>query len=271
MKNNLIKSLQLFGFDNNDYCDFSSTSAKAIAGKDILLCIWSIDGTKLLAISGQQGLTINRSADTIEISSKDTQGGYKSYLPGMKEWSIDNDGLYVPNDQSHSILSQAFESGDPVCIKVVDGKRKLGMFGGLACVTDYPIEAPYDDAVTYSLTLNGMGPLIDLQVDQIEPDTMPAGTAALETLTVVSVAGDSTGGTNVYVNPALTGGNKYFYKAGEAPLDYPGYKDVIESTSWNGTDEITGLTSGNQIMIIETDSSGHALKAGVATITTKTE
>ena len=259
MKNKVFKTLQLFGFDNNDYCNFTSSAAKAIAGKDILLCIWNLEGTQLLAISGQQGLTINRSADTIEISSKDTQGGWKSYLAGMKEWSIDNDGLFVPNDQSHSILSQAFNSGDPVCIKVVDGKRKVGMFGGLAVVTDYPIEAPYDDAVTYSITLSGMGELVDLSVDPVEPDTMPDGTAALEQLTVVSVAGATTGGTDIYVN-----------KTGVAPLSYPAYGETISTTEWDGSEELTGLTAGNQIMIIETDSSGKALKAGVAEITTKT-
>lgn len=267
MKKKEFNMLQLFGFDNNNYCDFTSTVAKAVAGKDILLCIWNMEGTDLLAISGQQGLTINRSADSIEITSKDTQGGYKSYLPGMKEWSIDNDGLYVPNDQSHRILSQVFESGDPVCIKVVDGKRKMGMFGGLACVTDYPIEAPYDDAVTYSLTLSGMGQLVDLQVDPASPDTMPDGTAAIEPLTVVSVAGSSAGASSVYVNPAKEGSDKYFYKTGAAPLAYPSYGEVISQTEWNGSSEISGLTAGNQIMIIETDSDGKALKAGVATIT----
>ena len=267
MKNKLFRALQLFAFDDNDYCNFTSSAAKAIAGKDILLCIWNLEGTQLLAISGQQGLTINRSADTIEISSKDTQGGWKSYLAGMKEWSIDNDGLFVPNDQSHSILSQAFNSGDPVCVKVVDGKRKVGMFGGLAVVTDYPIEAPYDDAVTYSITLSGMGELVDLSVDPVEPDTMPDGTAALEQLTVVSVAGATTGGTDIYVNPVKEGSDKYYYKTGVAPLSYPAYGEIISTTEWDGSEELTGLTAGNQIMIIETDSDGKALKAGVATIT----
>lgn len=271
MKNKLFRALQLFAFDNNDYCNFTSSAAKAMAGKDILLCIWNLEGTQLLAISGQQGLTINRSADTIEISSKDTQGGWKSYLAGMKEWSIDNDGLFVSNDQSHSILSQAFENGDLVCIKVVDGKRKVGMFGGLACVTDYPIEAPYDDAVTYSITLSGIGALIDLSVNAVTPDTMPDGTAALEPLTVVSVAGETIGGTNIYVNPALESENKYYYKTGAAPLVYPAYGELISATEWDGTTELTGLTAGNQIMIIEADSAGKALKAGVAEITTKTE
>ena len=116
--------LQRFNFDNNDYCDFTSTAAKAVAGKDILLCIFNAAGDQLLAISGQQGLTINRSADSIEITSKDTQGGWKSKIAGMKEWSIDNDGIYSLGDESHTELSRAFENGDPVCLKVVNGKQK---------------------------------------------------------------------------------------------------------------------------------------------------
>ena len=267
MNNKLFRALQLFAYDDNAYCDFTSTAAQAVAGKDILLCVFDSTGANLLAIAGQQGLTINRSADTIEITSKDTQGGWKSYLAGMKEWSIDNDGLFVLNDESHKILSQAFNSGDPVCIKVVDGKRKIGMFGGLAVVTDYPIEAPHDDAVTYSITLSGMGELIDLSLDPVSLDTMPDGTAAIEPLTVVSVAGSSTGASSVYVNPAKEGSDKYFYKTGAAPLAYPSYGEVISQTEWNGSSEISGLTAGNQIMIIETDSDGKALKAGVATIT----
>ena len=75
--------LQLFAFDSNNYCDFTSSAAKAVAGKDILLAVFNADGSSLLAISGQQGLTINRSADSIEVTSKDTQGGWKSKLAGF--------------------------------------------------------------------------------------------------------------------------------------------------------------------------------------------
>lgn len=177
---NVNMGLQLFaeGYDGGGYCEFDSATAKPIAGKDILLAVWSADGTKLLAISGQQGLTINRSADSIEITSKDTAGGWKSKIAGMKEWSIDNDGLYIPSDESHTTLSAAFDAGDPVCIKVYNGKAKKGMFGGLAVVTDYPIEAPYDDAVTYSITLEGMGALVDLLATPSETDTAPSGSTA---------------------------------------------------------------------------------------------
>lgn len=182
MKSYEFLKLQLFagGFDGNMYCDFNSSSAKAVAGKDILLAIYNADGSKLLAISGQQGLTINRSADSIEITSKDTAGGWKSKIAGMKEWSIDNDGLYVPGDESHSLLSTAFDNSDPVCIKIINGKTKKGMFGGLAVITDYPIEAPYDDAMTYSLSLEGMGALVDLLTNPVAPDTMPEGNKSTE-------------------------------------------------------------------------------------------
>ncbi|MDT2191077.1 phage major tail protein, TP901-1 family [Paenibacillus larvae] len=96
-------------FEDNLYCDFSGTATKAIAGKDILLAIFDKTGTKLLAIAGQKGLKINRSKDSIEITSKDTKGGWKSKIGGMKEWSVDNDGLYVMNDESHKALGEYFE------------------------------------------------------------------------------------------------------------------------------------------------------------------
>lgn len=160
-------------YDKNVYCDFSANAAKAMAGKDILLAIWNDDGTQILAVGGQRSLTINRSADTVEVTSKDTDGGWKSFISGMKEWSIDTDGIYVKDDESHKILSKAFDAGSPVCIKVYNNKLKKGMFGGLATITDYPIEAPYDDSVTYSMTFSGMGKLVDLSVEVPEIDTLP--------------------------------------------------------------------------------------------------
>ena len=110
----------------------------------------------------------------IEINSKSTEGGWKDSLAGMKEWSIDNDGLWVASDNAHKALATAFKTGNPVCVKVYNGKTNTGMFGGLAVITDYPIEAPYDDAVTYSITLTGKGALVDFSIDPPQTDTMPA-------------------------------------------------------------------------------------------------
>lgn len=159
-------------FEDNLYCDFGGVATKAVAGKDLLLAIFNSTGDKLLAVAGQQGLTINRSKDSIEVSAKDTVGGWKSYIGGLKEWSIDNDGLYVGSDESHKSLSQAFHDDELVCLKVINQKEQKSLFGGLAIVAEYPIEAPYDDAVTYSITLQGNGPLTDLSE---EDDTLMPG------------------------------------------------------------------------------------------------
>lgn len=135
---------------------------KAIAGKDILLSIWDTAGSTLLAIAGQQGLTINRDKDTFEVTSKDSDG-WKQFLSGMKEWSIDNDGIYVRDHNSHKQLKEIFDGDEPVLIKVTNQKTETDMFGGLAILSSYPIEAPYDDAVTYTASLTGTGALVDLE------------------------------------------------------------------------------------------------------------
>ena len=163
-------------FDNNVYCEFPEAVAKA--GKDILLCLFTSDGTKLLAIAGQQSLTINRSADTVETTSKDTKGGWKSQMAGMKEWSIDSDGAYVMGAESHKELQKYFESGDLMCIKIVDIKESKPRFGGLAVLTEYTLEAPFDDAMTYSCSIAGNGALVDLtalsEEDKKKVTAMPA-------------------------------------------------------------------------------------------------
>ena len=144
------------------------------------------------------------------------------------------------------------------------------MFGGLAVITDYPIEAPYDDAMTYSLTLEGMGALVDLSADPVSPDTMPDSVSSIEPLTVVSVEGSSTGQTMIYANPTLTASNKYYYKTGVAPLGYPAYMEDVTTgyTAWDGESAITA-TTGNELLLVETDSTGHALKTGKAIVTSK--
>jgi TP901-1 family phage major tail protein len=144
------------------YTELSGKLNKAIAGKDILLSIWDTTGKTLLAIAGQQGLTINRDKDTIEVTSKDANG-WKEFVVGLKEWSIDNDGVYVRDHASHKQLKKLFDSDDPFLIKVTNQKTQTDMFGGLALLTSYPIEAPYDDAVTYTISLQGTGALVDLE------------------------------------------------------------------------------------------------------------
>lgn len=148
-------------FDGGKYGDPIAAVSAATAGKDIIISIWNATGSKLLAIKGQKSLKLNRKADSIDITTKD-DADWKSKMAGMKEWSLDTDGIYVTSDESHRELSAAFENSSPVLVKITNKKTQSDMFGGLASITDYSFEAPYDDAMTYSLSLEGMGALVDL-------------------------------------------------------------------------------------------------------------
>lgn len=96
-------------------------------------------------------------------------------------------------------------------------------------------------------------------------------TSALSTLTVTSAAGSTTGKTALTVTPTLTSGNSYMYKTA-ATVTLPAYNDVCNTTAsytaWDGTSDITA-TTGNEIAVVEVDSSFKAIKAGKATVTSK--
>ena len=109
------------------------------------------------AIGGQRGATLNRSGEAIDATTKDS-AGWKENLAGLKEWSVDCDGLLVVDDTAYDALETAFMASEAVTIEIAmpSGKK----YSGSALVTDFPIEAPYDDSVTYSVSFIGTGALI---------------------------------------------------------------------------------------------------------------
>lgn len=105
-----------------------------------------------VALGGQRGATLNRSGEVIEITDKDSDG-WKENLGGFKEWSIDCDGFYVTTDTAFTALETAFENGTQVEIKMA---KTAGItYTGYAIITDFPVEVPYDDAMTYSISFTG--------------------------------------------------------------------------------------------------------------------
>lgn len=86
-------------------------------------------------------------------------------------------------------------------------------------------------------------------------------------LVVVSIAGTTSGNTQVYVNPALTAGNAYRYQTGTTVTVPLIDEDLTTWTVWDGSSEISALT-GNMIVIAEVDATTFlAKKSGTATVT----
>lgn len=125
--------------------------------KGIDFVIYAVDGATKTMVGGQRGATLNRSAETLETTNKGSNG-WKEFVSSFKEWSVDADGLYVDGDAGYAEVEEAYNAGTALAIEV---KTPSGdMFSGSVLVTDLPVEMPYDDAVTYSITFQGTGALV---------------------------------------------------------------------------------------------------------------
>ena len=108
-------------------------------------------------VGGQRNATLNRGSETLDVSNKATGGAWKECIAGAKEWSVDGDGILIDGDEAFGLLEDAYLSGELVEVKIGDDSG--WGFQGNAIITDFPVEAPYDDALSYSMTLQGTGAL----------------------------------------------------------------------------------------------------------------
>ncbi|HFJ9474586.1 phage major tail protein, TP901-1 family [Bacillus cereus] len=128
---------------------------KKISGMKVKLYIEDATTGKVLA--GQRNASLSRSAESIDATSKDTEGNWKESLQGFKEWSIDADGAFVESDEAYAILEKAFLDSENVNVylEFPSGAK----YRGNCTITDFSLDMPYDDLVTYSISLQGNGAL----------------------------------------------------------------------------------------------------------------
>lgn len=130
-----------------------------VSGASVILMVKTDTGT--LPIGGQTGASINRNADTIEVTNK-VSDGYREYVGGWKDWSIDCDAFVTLGDEGQTILEQYFAEGKAieVSVRIGDDANVKGItYKGMALITSLSTDLPQDDAVTYSLSLQGTGAL----------------------------------------------------------------------------------------------------------------
>ena len=127
-------------------------------GLDILISVntGTAETPTWTVVAGQRGAELSRSADTFDSTSKDSEG-WKDNEAGLKEWSIETDGLLIEDDEGYQALEEAFMNSEKV--KVQFASKTGAKYSGMAVVTSFPISAPYDDLVTYTCSLTGAGKL----------------------------------------------------------------------------------------------------------------
>ena len=117
-------------------------------GVDVLI---SVDEA---VIGGQRGATLNREVNTIDATHKQVAGwGYS--IAGQGSWGIDTDGVLLADDAALDTLEEAFENKEAVKVTWTNPSGKS--YTGDAILTSYPIEAPMDDVMTYSMSFQGQG------------------------------------------------------------------------------------------------------------------
>lgn len=144
--------------------------AKKVAGVDVLLKVVDEGGTKHI-VGGQTNSTLNRSADTIDVTDK-TSGGFKASMAGLLSWSVDCDGFVVLGDQAFALLEQTFLDRKPIEVEIRlggDSDADGVTYTGSGYIVDLPLEMSQDDAVTYSFSVEGATPLV------MEKGTVVAG------------------------------------------------------------------------------------------------
>ncbi|MEX3713653.1 phage major tail protein, TP901-1 family [Cytobacillus horneckiae] len=108
-------------------------------------------------LGGQRNGTLNRSAEAIDGTSKDTEGNWTETLQGFKTWGVECDGALIENDEAYALLEDKFMDSEPVGVVVTFSSGTT--YKGLVSITDFPINLPYNDLVTYNVSLQGNGPL----------------------------------------------------------------------------------------------------------------
>lgn len=133
--------------------------AGKITGVDVLVYIdVSTTGTPdYKPVGGQSNATLNREADSIDVTSKENVGGYREFLPGFKSWSIEMEGFIVLNDDAFDLLESKFEDRAPVLVEVKYQNGKT--YKGTGSITEFTNEFPVDDGASYTCTIEGASAL----------------------------------------------------------------------------------------------------------------
>jgi predicted secreted protein len=120
----------------------------------------SLDGgSNYTAIGEVRDATLSISQEEIEASSFDS-GGWKEFIPGMKEWEFESEALYLYGDAGQDNVYNVLVNGTTAKWRFIP-KTGTGNKGyqGDGFVTSWETNSAVDDAVSVSISLRGSGQL----------------------------------------------------------------------------------------------------------------
>lgn len=165
-----------------------------VTGVDVLLKVKN--GSTYVPVGGQKGASLKRSASTIDVTDKNSDGWAES-MAGVKSWSLDCDAFVVLGDVTLELLHTAFDKRTAMEIELrvgADDDSNGYTYTGSVVIVDFPEDYPQDDAVSISISLQGASPLVRV-----------SGTVTPPTAVTATIASPSTNGFDITLSPAVTG------------------------------------------------------------------
>jgi|GEM_PF-2936027 len=116
-----------------------------------------------ILLAGQRDATLNIELAEIDVSSKDSEGGWNEVIGGNRSWNISASGAHTLGDEAYELIEESMIT--PVHDENI-GKLMAYLttpsevtYIGRVLITSASKTAPQPDLVTYSITANGDGPL----------------------------------------------------------------------------------------------------------------
>lgn len=132
-------------------------ATQAIRGFEGSIYLSNDGGTTYQSIAAIKDSTLTISQEELEASSFDSNG-WMEYIPGLKEWELEAEGIYVLSDASQASLYQALVDASMVKLRLFpkDGTGNKG-YEGQAFITSWEVNNAVDDIVTITATFRGTG------------------------------------------------------------------------------------------------------------------
>jgi len=109
------------------------------------------------AVGGQRGATLSEERDMIDKSNKLSVNRAREYGYGFYSWSISCDGVHIRDETAYNHLRNALRNS--VSVKVRIKEQDTYTMEGFALVSSQELDSPYEDEATYSMELQGTGPI----------------------------------------------------------------------------------------------------------------
>ncbi len=124
-----------------------------VNGTDLVL--YAVDGGTNYAFGHSRSFTLNLEANPIDATSRDS-AGWSEFIIGTRSFTLDFEGLVDYADYiDPAWIKTAIDNQTKFLVKFTDNLAGGLVYNGYVYVSSMTIDAPVEDVVTYSGTLQG--------------------------------------------------------------------------------------------------------------------